>query len=185
MKIKSLAIPDVKLVSPKRFHDDRGYFEQSYHCRDYENNGIKAKFVQDNHSISSKGVLRGLHYQINNSQAKLVSVLAGSVFDVAVDLRQSSPYFGKWVGAELSSDNGNQLFIPRGFAHGFLVLSDSVSFFYKCDAYYSPEDEVTLRWDDPDIGVIWPHKTNENLVVSEKDNNGFLLKTINSNLLFD
>lgn len=156
MEVRSLAIPDIKLIVPRRFADERGYFEQTYQRRDYLAAGIDAEFVQDNHSKSARGVLRGLHYQHQYPQAKLVSVLAGSVFDVAVDLRRSSAHFGQWVGAELSAENGHQLFIPPGFAHGFLVQSEEVNFYYKCDAYYAPGDEYCIRWDDPDLGIVWP-----------------------------
>lgn len=156
MEVKSLAIPDVKLIVPRRFGDERGYFEQSYHRQQYSDAGIAANFVQDNCSSSLQGVLRGLHYQRDNPQAKLVSVVSGAVFDVAVDLRRSSPHFGQWVGAEISSDNGHQLFIPHGFAHGFLVLSPQAIFTYKCDAHYAAGDEYSIRWDDPELAIDWP-----------------------------
>jgi dTDP-4-dehydrorhamnose 3,5-epimerase len=156
MNVENLAIPEVKLIKPRRFKDDRGFFEQTYQKKQYAAAGITAEFVQDNRSRSQKGVLRGLHYQLKNSQAKLVSVIRGAVFDVAVDIRKGSPTFGQWVGAELSEENGHQLFVPKGFAHGFLVLSDEVDFVYKCDDYYTQGDEYGLRWDDPAIGIEWP-----------------------------
>lgn len=183
LEVHSLAIPEVKLITPRRFGDERGYFEQTYHQQDYKAAGIDADFVQDNHSKSVAGVLRGLHYQRNHAQAKLVSVLSGAVFDVAVDLRQSSSSFGQWVGAELSSKNGHQLFVPAGFAHGFLVLSEEVNFHYKCDAYYAPGDEVCIRWNDPDLGIDWPLTSKPSL--STKDNLGELLSEISTEKLFD
>mgnify|MGYP005627918935 CR=1 FL=1 len=183
MEVRSLAIPDVKLITPRRFGDDRGYFEQTYHQDDYKAAGIDAEFVQDNHSKSVAGVLRGLHYQRNNPQAKLVSVLSGAVFDVAVDLRQSSPHYGQWVGAELSSENGHQLFVPAGFAHGFLVLSEEVNFYYKCDAFYTPGDEVCIRWDDTDLAIEWPLSGQPS--ISDKDSLGTFLADISADKLFD
>ncbi len=182
MEVRSLAIPDVKLITPQRFGDGRGYFEQTYHRDDYASAGIDAEFVQDNHSKSSLMVLRGLHYQLKNSQAKLVNVLSGSVFDVAVDLRRSSSFFGRWVGEELSAENGHQLFIPRGFAHGFLVLSDEVNFYYKCDNFYSPGDEYCLRWDDPSIAIDWPIVGKP--LLSTKDLKGVNLASIPVEQLF-
>ncbi|NNL57793.1 MAG: dTDP-4-dehydrorhamnose 3,5-epimerase [Pseudomonadales bacterium] len=183
MQIKSLEIPCVKLITPARYQDERGYFEQSWHEADYKKNGIAARFVQDNFSKSSKGVLRGLHYQRQNPQAKLVSVFEGEVFDVAVDLRRSSPYFGQWVGARLSADNGCQLYIPQGFAHGFLVLSETVRFYYKCDAYYAPGDEYALRWDDPGIAIQWPQGLEP--LLSDKDSRAPVLNEIAEENLFD
>ncbi len=156
MKIIETAIPDVKLIKPRRFDDDRGFFCQTYHQKQYQDAGIPSVFVQDNWSHSSKGVLRGLHYQLKNPQAKLVSVLRGEVFDVVVDLRRGSPTFGKWVAERLSAENGLQLYVPEGFAHGFLVLSDTVDFLYKCSDFYAPGDEYGVRWDDPEIGIQWP-----------------------------
>jgi dTDP-4-dehydrorhamnose 3,5-epimerase len=153
MEVKNLEIPEVKLIKPRRFDDDRGFFQQTYHQRQYQAAGISPVFVQDNWSHSSKGVLRGLHYQLKNPQAKLVSVIRGEVFDVAVDIRRGSPAFGKWVGEILSAENGCQLYVPEGFAHGFCVLSDTVDFFYKCSDFYTPGDEYGIRWDDPDIGI--------------------------------
>lgn len=182
MQVEALAIPDVKLIKPKRFDDARGYFEQTYHQVDYVKQGIQAEFVQDNFSKSSRGVLRGLHYQLKNSQAKLVSVFSGAVYDVAVDLRRSSPFFGRWVAAELSAENGHQLFVPRGFAHGFLVLSETVGLYYKCDALYAPGDEYTIRWDDAKLGINWP--LHDAPLVSDKDAQADFLDAIDSKLLF-
>lgn len=151
------AIPDVLLLEPKVFSDDRGYFFESFNARDFrEATGLQVEFVQDNHSMSVKGVLRGLHYQIQHSQGKLMRVVQGSVFDVAVDLRKSSPTFGRWVGALLSGDNRRQLWIPPGFAHGFLALSETAEVFYKTTDYWYPEHERTLLWSDPSLGIAWP-----------------------------
>jgi len=156
MEVIELDIPGVKLVKPRRFPDDRGFFQQTFQQKQYADAGIDVRFVQDNWSHSSKGVLRGLHYQFEHSQSKLVSVMRGEVFDVAVDMRCNSPTFGKWVGEILSQENGHQLFVPKGFAHGFLVLSDLVDFIYKCDDYYAPGDEYGVIWNDPEIGIEWP-----------------------------
>jgi dTDP-4-dehydrorhamnose 3,5-epimerase len=151
------AIPDVLLLEPKVFSDDRGYFFESYRDRDFqEATGLQAAFVQDNHSMSTKGVLRGLHYQIRHPQGKLLRVVQGSVFDVAVDLRKSSPTFGRWVGARLSAENRRQLWIPPGFAHGFLALSETAEVLYKITDYWYPEYERTLLWNDPALAIEWP-----------------------------
>jgi dTDP-4-dehydrorhamnose 3,5-epimerase len=151
------AIPDVLVLEPKVFGDARGFFFESYNARDFaEATGLQVEFVQDNHSKSAKGVLRGLHYQIRHPQGKLVRVVQGSVFDVAVDLRKSSPTFGRWVGNVLSADNHKQVWIPPGFAHGFLVLSDSAEFLYKTTDYWYLEHERSLIWNDPTIGIDWP-----------------------------
>lgn len=167
MDVVELAIPDVKLITPRRFNDDRGFFVQSYHYEQYADAGIDVRFVQDNWSRSSKGVLRGLHYQFEHAQSKLVNVLRGEVFDVAVDMRKGSPSFGKWVGEILSAENGRQMFVPRGFAHGFMVLSETVDFVYKCDDFYTPGDEYGVMWNDPTIGIDWPEAIEP--LVSEKD----------------
>lgn len=151
------AIPDVLIIEPKVFGDERGFFFESFNENDFSNAvGQKITFVQDNHSLSKKGVLRGLHYQIQQTQGKLVRVVSGSVFDVAVDLRESSLTFGQWVGVELSAENKKQLWIPEGFAHGFLVLSDEAEFLYKTTDYYQPRNEVVLSWSDPFISIEWP-----------------------------
>ena len=156
MQVVELAIPEVKLVKPCRFKDGRGFFQQNYHHEQYVDAGIDVRFVQDNWSRSTKGVLRGLHYQFEHPQSKLVSVMRGEVFDVAVDMRRSSPTFGKWVGEMLSEENGHQLFVPKGFVHGFIVMSDVVDFMYKCDDLYAPGDEYGVIWNDPEIGIEWP-----------------------------
>lgn len=151
------AIPDVLVLRPKVFGDARGFFFESFNSRDFQEvTGLQVDFVQDNHSRSAKKVLRGLHYQIQHPQGKLVRVVQGTVFDVAVDLRKSSPTFGKWVGETLSADNHKQLWVPPGFAHGFLVLSDSAEFLYKTTDYWYPEHERSLLWNDPTVRVEWP-----------------------------
>jgi len=151
------AIPDVLILEPKVFGDDRGFFFESFNARDFSQaTGVDVQFVQDNHSKSARGVLRGLHYQIQHAQGKLVRVVQGRVFDVAVDLRKSSPAFGHWVGVELSADNYRQLWVPPGFAHGFVVLSESAEFLYKTTDYWYPEHERSLLWNDPAIGIDWP-----------------------------
>ncbi|MBH3412038.1 dTDP-4-dehydrorhamnose 3,5-epimerase [Pseudomonas putida] len=158
MKATPLAIPDVVLFEPKVFGDERGFFYESFNQKVFEEVvGKPVTFVQDNHSRSVKGVLRGLHYQIKHAQGKLVRVTHGEVFDVAVDLRKSSPTFGKWVGAHLSATNRNQLWIPEGFAHGFVVLSESAEFLYKTTDYWAPEHERSLAWNDPTVAIQWPH----------------------------
>jgi dTDP-4-dehydrorhamnose 3,5-epimerase len=155
-------------IQPKIFGDSRGYFLESYSQRDFEQAGINARFVQDNQSRSVKGVLRGLHFQKSRPQGKLVSVIEGEVFDVAVDLRPSSPSRGKWYGVVLSGEKKNQLFIPEGFAHGFLVLSQTAVFSYKCTDFYYPEDEGGIIWNDPAIGIQWPELTMD-YILSDKD----------------
>ena len=150
-------MPDVLMIEPKVFGDARGFFYESFNARDFAlATGVNAQFVQDNHSRSAKGVLRGLHYQIQHAQGKLVRVVQGKVFDVAVDLRKSSSTFGKWVGVELSAENFRQLWVPPGFAHGFVVLSESAEFLYKTTDYWYPEHERSLLWNDPAIGIDWP-----------------------------
>ena len=177
MDVISLEIPDVKLIKPRRFDDDRGFFCQTYHQKQYQDAGIPSVFVQDNWSRSTKGVLRGLHYQLEHAQDKLVSVIRGEVFDVAVDIRKGSPTFGKWVSAILSEENKHQLFVPEGFAHGFVVLSDTVDFLYKCSDFYTPGDEYGIHWNDPDVGIDWPMA---DVLVSEKDRDASLLKNMHS-----
>lgn len=157
MKNTRLKIPDVILFEPNVFGDERGFFFESFnHGRFEEAVGYDVQFVQDNHSKSSQGVLRGLHYQIQQAQGKLVRVVAGEVFDVAVDIRRSSPTFGQWVGAHLSAENKYQLWVPKGFAHGFVVLSESAEFLYKTTDYYAPNHERSIRWNDPDLKINWP-----------------------------
>ncbi len=151
------AVPDVLILEPKVFGDARGFFFESFNARDFaQATGLNVEFVQDNHSKSARGVLRGLHYQIQHPQGKLVRVVQGEVFDVTVDLRKSSPTFGQWVGERLSADNKKQLWIPPGFAHGFVVLSESAEFLYKTTDYWYPEHERSLLWNDPEVGIAWP-----------------------------
>lgn len=175
MKATLLAIPEVILLEPKVFGDKRGFFFESYNQQDFRKaTGLDLEFVQDNHSRSMKGVLRGLHYQLSpKAQGKLVRVVAGEVFDVAVDVRKDSPTFGMWVGEVLSADNKRQLWIPPGFAHGFVTLSASAEFLYKTTDYYSPQHERCIRWDDPAIGVAWPIEGE--VALSEKDRLGVAL----------
>ncbi len=173
MKVTPLAIPDILLIEPKIFGDERGFFYESYNQRQFEEAvGRKVTFVQDNHSRSVKGVLRGLHYQIQQPQGKLVRVVEGKVFDVAVDLRKGSATFGQWVGEILSVENKRQLWVPEGFAHGFLVLSDHAEFLYKTTDYYAPEFERCILWNDCMINVSWPINSQPSL--SAKDSNGLL-----------
>lgn len=175
MKSTRLAIPDVVLIEPKVFGDARGFFFESFNQKAFdEATGTRHDFVQDNHSRSRKGVLRGLHYQIEQPQGKLVRVVRGSVFDVAVDIRKSSPTFGQWVGAELTEENQHQLWVPPGFAHGFVVLSDTADFLYKTTDYYAPEHERCIAWNDPDIGVDWHFDGEPSL--SAKDAQGVAFK---------
>jgi dTDP-4-dehydrorhamnose 3,5-epimerase len=164
------AIPDVLLLEPKVFSDQRGYFFESYNARDFrEVTGLDVEFVQDNHSMSERGVLRGLHYQIQHPQGKLLRAVKGSVFDVAVDLRRSSPTFGRWAGAVLSADNRRQLWIPPGFAHGFLALSDTAEVLYKITDYWYPEYERTLLWKDPTLAIEWPIDGEPRLAAKDVD----------------
>jgi dTDP-4-dehydrorhamnose 3,5-epimerase len=171
MNATRLSIPDVLLIEPKVFGDERGFFYESFNQARFEEAvGRSVNFVQDNHSRSVKGVLRGLHYQIQQSQGKLVRVTAGTVFDVAVDLRKSSPTFGKWVGEILSAENKRQLWIPEGFGHGFVVLSDSAEFLYKTTDYYAPQYERSIAWNDPDLAIDWQFEGSPSL--SAKDAQG-------------
>jgi dTDP-4-dehydrorhamnose 3,5-epimerase len=157
MKVTPTAIADVMLIEPRVFGDARGFFFESFNQRAFATaTGVETKFVQDNHSRSARGVLRGLHYQIQQPQGKLVRVVAGEVFDVAVDIRRSSPTFGKWVGAILSEQNKAQFWVPPGFAHGFLVMSDAAEFLYKTTEYYAPEHEQCIAWNDPFLNISWP-----------------------------
>ena len=171
MNIVETALPGVLLIEPKVFGDTRGFFLESWNRRTFAGLGLDLDFVQDNHSRSAKGVLRGLHYQLADPQGKLVRVTAGSVFDVAVDIRRSSPHFGKWVGYELSAENHRMLWVPPGFAHGFVALEDGTDFLYKCSAPYVPSDERCVMWNDPGIGIDWPLGDLEPLV-SSKDQQG-------------
>ena len=157
MKVTACKIPDVLLIEPKLFGDDRGFFYESFNQKNFDGaTGLSLNFVQDNHSKSAKGVLRGLHYQVQQPQGKLVRVVAGEVFDVAVDIRPASPTFGQWVGEILSASNHRQLWVPPGLAHGFLVLSDSAEFLYKTTDYYAPAFERCIAWDDPTLAITWP-----------------------------
>jgi dTDP-4-dehydrorhamnose 3,5-epimerase len=169
MRVTPTAIPDVLIIEPKVYGDARGFFYESFNQKEFQKaTGLDVQFVQDNHSRSAKGVLRGLHYQIQQPQGKLVRVVKGSVFDVAVDLRKSSPSFGQWVGAELSEENAKQLWVPEGFAHGFLVLSESADFLYKTTDYYAPEYERSILWNDSDLAIAWPLQQEPALSAKDK-----------------
>lgn len=170
MNVIDTAITDVKIIEPKVFGDVRGFFMETWNQKEFDEKVAERVFVQDNHSRSKKGILRGLHYQTQNTQGKLVRVIAGEVFDVAVDLRQNSTTFGKWVGEYLSSDNKRMLWLPEGFAHGFFVTSEYADFVYKCTDLYNPLAEVSLLWSDDDMQIAWPLKGNAPLL-SEKDKN--------------
>ncbi|SON51028.1 dTDP-4-dehydrorhamnose 3,5-epimerase [Vibrio tapetis] len=172
MNVIPTDIPDVKIIEPAVFGDDRGFFMETWQQKQFEElvTGKPTPFVQDNHSKSSKGILRGLHFQTENTQGKLVRVISGEVFDVAVDIRKSSPTYGQWVGVYLSAENKRQLWVPEGFAHGFYVTSDEAEFVYKCTDYYNPSAEVSIAWNDPKLAVDWPISTEPNL--SSKDENG-------------
>jgi dTDP-4-dehydrorhamnose 3,5-epimerase len=176
MKFIPSAIPDVVLIKPKVFGDHRGFFMETWHEKVFADAGIPHKFVQDNHSKSSAGILRGLQYQIQQPQGKLVRVIRGEVFDVAVDIRRNSPTFGKWVGEVLSAENKLMLWVPPGFAHGFYVLSDDTEFVYKCTEFYAPQHERCIIWQDPDIGIDWPLLDGKDPLLSEKDAQGVLFK---------
>lgn len=169
MKFEETSLPGVIKITPTIFADDRGYFMETWQSRKFAEHAIDAKFVQDNVSQSARGTLRGLHYQIEQAQGKLVRVVQGEAFDVAVDLRRSSPQYGQWVGAVLSAENKLQLWLPPGFAHGFLVLSETAEFEYKCTDYYAPDCERSIHWNDPNIGIDWPLAAGEQPMLSEKD----------------
>jgi dTDP-4-dehydrorhamnose 3,5-epimerase len=175
MKVTQTSIPDVLIIAPDLFDDDRGYFLESWNATEFAKNvDYNVQFVQDNHSHSRRGVLRGLHYQVQRPQGKLVRVVRGQVFDVAVDLRKFSPTFGRWVGMELSEDEHLQLWIPAGFAHGFIVLSESADFLYKTTDYYSPEHERCLIWNDATVGITWPPGLNP--ILTARDRAGACLR---------
>jgi len=177
MEVIETSIPDVKLIKPKVFGDERGFFMETWNEKAFREAGINAIFVQDNHSRSVKSTLRGLHYQIKQPQGKLVRCTRGEVFDVAVDLRKSSPTFGQWVGEFLSEENQHQLWVPPGFAHGFLVISETADFQYKCTDFYAPEYERSIHWADSTIGIEWPLDTkNSSPLVSQKDSEGAQLQ---------
>lgn len=169
IKVETCEIEGLKIITPTVFGDERGYFVETYNYNDFKEAGIDQVFVQDNQSASKKGVLRGLHFQINYPQDKLVRVIKGAVFDVAVDLRQGSPTFGQWHGELLTEENKKQFFVPKNFAHGFLVLSDYAEFCYKCTDFYHPNDEGGLLWCDEEIGVQWPIEEGMELTLSDKD----------------
>ena len=174
-KFIETSIKDMYIVEPTIFGDERGYFMETYHEKEFKEAGIDVTFVQDNQSKSKKGVLRGLHFQYTNPQGKLVRVIKGEVFDVAVDLRKDSSTYGKWEGVILSEENKKQFYVPEGFAHGFLVLSDEAEFTYKCTNFYDSDDEGGILWNDPDIGIKWPIDVNE-VILSEKDEQLKILK---------
>jgi dTDP-4-dehydrorhamnose 3,5-epimerase len=182
VKIKQLTLPGVFLIEPMCFEDNRGYFMETYHQQKYQKAGIAQAFVQDNHSHSTRGVLRGLHYQLKHPQGKLVYAVTGTIFDVAVDIRKGSPAFGQWTGAELSAENKRQIYVPQGFAHGFVVLSESADVIYKCTDLYTPGDEYGILWSDPEIGIAWPL---ENPILSQKDIENPALSEIDRSLLPD
>jgi len=175
MKVTPTSLPDVLIIEPHAFEDKRGFFMETYHQKRYEQFNIPCIFVQDNLSHSARGILRGLHYQLNYPQAKLIQVINGAIFDVAVDIRQGSPTFGKWTGIHLSDKNRCQMFVPEGFAHGFCVLSETADVLYKCTDFYAPDDEGGILWSDPNIGIEWPIA---DPILSEKDNNYSRLKDI-------
>lgn len=172
MKVMTTPLQGLLAIEPRVFGDERGFFLEAWQRERYREAGVDAEFVQDNHSRSRQGTLRGLHYQIRHHQGKLVRVSGGEVFDVAVDLRRSSPTFGRWYGTVLSASNHRQLWVPPGFAHGFYVISEVAEFQYKCTDYYAPEHERTLRWDDPAIGIEWPLLNGRQPVLSDKDQAG-------------
>jgi dTDP-4-dehydrorhamnose 3,5-epimerase len=169
VEFQTLAIPEVILIRPRVFGDERGFFLESWEKRKFAAGGIDVEFVQDNHSRSVRHTLRGLHYQIRQPQGKLVRVTSGAVFDVVVDMRRSSPTFGRWVGAELTAENKHMLWTPAGFAHGFLVMSEFADFVYKCTDYYAPDAERTVRWDDPQLAIEWPLPAGVRPILSQKD----------------
>ena len=177
MEFVPTRIPEVLLIKPRVFGDARGFFLESWKETQFAAAGLDLRFVQDNHSHSMQWILRGLHYQVERTQGKLVRVSRGAVFDVAVDMRRASPTFGQWVGAELSDTNHHMLWVPPGFAHGFLTLSDHVDFLYKCTDYYAPEHERVLRWNDPDVGIEWPLPAGVEPTVSARDAQGTALSS--------
>ena len=179
MNIIETELPGVLIIEPVVHGDARGFFLESFHARRYAESGLPETFVQDNHSRSSRGVLRGLHYQLQHPQGKLVRVVSGEVFDVAVDIRRGSPTFGGWVGATVSADNHRQLYVPPGFAHGFCVLSDSADFLYLCTDVYRPDDEYGIAWDDPALNIAWP---GEQFSLSQKDQSWPRLADAGNNL---
>ncbi len=182
MQITPTEIPDIVQIDPQVFGDDRGFFMETYQAKVFAGAGLPTEFVQDNHSRSCQGTLRGLHYQIRQAQGKLVRVVIGEIFDVAVDIRRSSASFGRWVGTVLSAHNRRQLWIPPGFAHGFYVISDWAEFLYKTTDYYAPEWERAIRWDDPSLGIKWPLVDGQAPLLSQKDAQG---KTLHEAEIYD
>ena len=176
MEFIPTSLPEIVRIEPKVYGDERGFFMEVFQSEQFVKAGINSHFVQDNHSGSTQGILRGLHYQIKHVQGKLVRVVAGHVFDVAVDLRRSSPTFGQWIGQHLSAQNKLQMWIPEGFAHGFYVLSDWAEVVYKVTDYYAPQWECTLLWNDPDVGIDWPLMSGEHAILSAKDAEGAGIK---------
>ena len=174
MKVVDTSIPDVKIIEPKVFGDERGFFLETFRDDWFRANVVDVVFVQDNHSKSSQGILRGMHYQLEQTQGKLVRATSGEVYDVAIDMRKNSPSFGQWFGVLLSAENKRQLWVPAGFAHGFYVTSESAEFVYKCTDYYAPEHEVSVKWDDPKLNISWPIIENNVPSLSVKDYNGLL-----------
>jgi dTDP-4-dehydrorhamnose 3,5-epimerase len=180
MNIIKTSLPGVLIIEPKVFGDDRGFFQETYHEKRYQEIGIPERFVQDNHSYSGRGVLRGLHYQLKHPQGKLVRVTSGEVFDVTVDIRVGSPTFGQWHGVTLTAKNHRQFYVPPGFAHGFVVLSETADFLYKCTDYYHPQDEGAVIWNDPAIGIEWPLTE---VSLSQKDSTALCLADISAEQL--
>lgn len=180
-KFTKTSIEGVYIIEPTVFGDERGYFMETYHQEEFKEAGLDLNFVQDNQSKSTKGVIRGLHFQYNNPQGKLVRVIKGEVFDVAVDLRKDSTTYGKWEGVKLSEENKKQFYVPEGFAHGFLVLSDVAEFTYKCTDFYDSEDEGGILWNDPDIRIVWPVEDINEVLLSEKDKKWKTLKETPTN----
>ncbi|QAY75712.1 dTDP-4-dehydrorhamnose 3,5-epimerase [Sphingosinicella sp. BN140058] len=176
MKVADAGLSGLKLIEPRRFEDERGFFFESWNRRTFEEQGIDAEFVQDNHSGSAKGVLRGLHYQLTRPQGKLVRVVRGAAFDVALDIRTSSATFGRWIGFVLSADNGRMLWVPPGFAHGFLSLEDGTELLYKCTDFYAPKDERSILWSDPAVGIDWPLPDTAAPLLAAKDRSAPLLR---------
>lgn len=176
MKLIETPLQDAFILEPKLFGDQRGFFMETWNQHTFKELGLDLNFVQDNHSRSSQGILRGLHYQTQQTQGKLVRVTQGQVFDVAVDLRQSSPTFGQWTGVILSDENQRMFWVPEGFAHGFYVMSESADFIYKCTDFYAPEHEKSLLWNDPDLAIDWPLVNNQAPLLSDKDKVGKLFK---------
>jgi dTDP-4-dehydrorhamnose 3,5-epimerase len=176
MKVVDTSIPDVKIIEPKVFGDERGFFLETFRDDWFKENIADVTFIQDNHSKSSQGILRGMHYQLEQTQGKLVRVISGEVYDVAIDMRKNSPSYGQSFGVLLSETNKRQLWVPAGFAHGFYVTSESAEFVYKCTDYYAPEHEVSVKWDDPALAIDWPILANTQPSLSAKDEDGLLFK---------